>query len=362
MYYLRLDIARYYTVLEYSKNPITDIQTGQATGTTIFDFPTSQPAVYYRLMAETIVPNDEETINYYREEEGVMEGLDLDPFISTVIGGDFLPNTTKEVIINGVNFSPFSLIEISGEGNFVDLITFDTPQQLRVTITVNGIEGLYNLIVSNSELTSKESGYNRIVVKDKTVIDLRTILIADMGLEMTSGISVEQDSERGVTFKANTASWNRGVNFTSYFWNRSDEITLEIIFTKDSDVNFMMGIGSAALNMSQMNSGYYKQEIGMFHNNNKLTTIYGGGDVSNWSQGIGKTIIFKKNIFYKLVLNNSGGNGARCSIFEVDKDDWDAETELHSWTSTCPADDELLVPFVLPQASSGGYYITGFRY
>lgn len=365
MYYIKYDTNRNNTITEYSKTPIIDIGVGEITGTTTYDFPTSQPAVYnrYETVGGFVEPNDEDTINSYREDEGVMEGLDLDPFISTVVGSDFLPNTTKEIILNGTNFSPFSTMTISGDGNFVDTVYFDSPQQLRASVTVNGVEGLYNLTVKNSELTSKESGYNKILVKAKNELDFRTILIADMGLEMTDGITAEQDSERGVTFKSNSASWNRGVIFTSYFWNRSDDITFEVVFTKTSDVNFMVGIASATLDVAgDINSAYYKQEIGMFHNNNKLASIYGGGDVSNWSQGIGKTVIFDTNKFYKLKLESSGGLESRCSILEVEADDWDAETEIHSWTSTCPADDELLVPFVLPQASSGGYYITGIRY
>lgn len=364
MYYIKYDTNRNNTILEYSRTPIIDIGAGEITGTTTYDFPTSQPAIYnrYETVGGFVEPNSEDAINLFREDEGVLEGLDLEPFITTVVGGDFLPDTTKDVIISGTNFSPFSNIEISGEGNFINTVYFDSPQQLRASVTVNGIEGLYNLIVDNSELNSKESGYNKILVKAKTELDFRTILIADMGLEMTSGVSVEQDAEKGITFKAGTASWNRGVKFTSYFWNRSDDITFEVVFTKTTDANFMVGIASASLDVSDVRSAYYKQEIGMFHNNNKLASIYGGGDVSNWSQGIGKTVVFENNKFYKLKLELSGRKDAKCSILEVDVDDWDVETEIHSWVSECPADDTLLTPFVLPQASSGGYYITGIRY
>jgi hypothetical protein len=90
--------------------------------------------------------------------------------------------------------------------------------------------------------------------------------------------------------------------------------------------------------------------------------MYGGGDTGNWSQNIGTTVNFDTNEYYKLKLQNSGGSGALCSISQVDPDDWDDETELHSWTSDCPADDVILVPFIIPQAASGSYYITGIRY
>ena len=362
MYYIKYDTNRNNTILEYSKTPIIDIGAGQVTGTTTYEFPTSQPAIYYRWNGADVEGNSEDAINYYREEEGVLEGLDLEPYINSVIGGDFLPDTTKEIVILGENFSQFTTIEISGDGNFVNTTYFDTPKQLRADVTVNSVEGIYDLIAYNSELSSQSSGYGKIVIKSKTSIDFRTTPIGDLGLDMTSGISAEQDSEKGISFGASKASWNRGALLTSYFWNRADDHTFEIIFTKEEDVNFMIGIASASLDVSSINSAYYKQDIGMYHNNNKLASMYGGGDVSKWSQNIGTNIMFVSGKFYKLKLENSGSNGARCSIWEVNVDDWDDEIELHSWDSTCPADDEVLVPFVLPQASSSTYYITGIRY
>jgi len=91
MYYIKYDTNRNNTILEYSKTPIIDIGAGQVTGTTTYEFPTSQPAIYYRWNGADVEGNSEDAINYYREEEGVLEGLDLEPYINSVIGGDFLP-------------------------------------------------------------------------------------------------------------------------------------------------------------------------------------------------------------------------------------------------------------------------------
>lgn len=363
MIYVRINTNRNNTITEISGQPIQDLLEGEVQGSTNYDFPTSQPPFFYTMDEfGNVEVNDEDVIRSFYEEEGGLTGLDLEPHIETVIGSDFIPLATKEVTITGVNFSPFSQVEISGEGNFINTMYFDSPKQIRVSITVGSTEGVFNLVVKNDQLHSQDSGYNTVVVKSKTVIDLRTTLIADMGLEMTSGINIEQDSEKGVYFTADYSSWNRGVKFGSYFWNRNDDITIEIIFIRESDVNFMIGIASADLDVSNISSAYYKQEIGMYHNNNKLSSMYGGGDVSNWSQGVGATITFDRNTYYKLKLENSGSKGKRCSIWEVNPDDWDDETEIHSWISSCPADDVILVPFILPQAANNGYFITGFRY
>lgn len=362
---LKVDGNRNNTILEVSGDDYLDLQSGEFQVESDYDFPTGQPVIYYRWNGDevsgVVEVNDEDTITSFYVSEGVqLSGLDLDPHIESVTSGDFIPSTTKEITINGINFSPFTQLEISGDGNFVNTMYFDTPKQLRASITVNDIDGMYNLVAKNDQLHSADSGYNTIVVKSKTVVDLRTHDVELLSLDMTSGISVQQDATKGLSFTATSSSWNRGVKFGAYTWNRNDEITLEIIFTRATDVNFMAGIIGNTVSVSSISSAYYQQEIGMYHNNNKLTTMYGGGDVSSWSQSIGTTATFDADSYYKLKLGNSGSG--TCSISEVDVDDWDDETLIHTWESDCDADDLILTPFVLPQAADGGYYITGFRY
>ena len=362
MKYIKIDINKNNSIIEISKTEFLDLKSNEIQKETEYDFPLGQKPYFYRWDGTKVVVNDEDVIKSFSEELGTLLGLDLEPHIDSVVNGDFIPNMTKEIIINGMNFSPFSTVEISGDGNFVDSIYFISPQKIEATITVGEKEGLYNIIVYNNDLHSQAGGLNSILIKKRTVVDLRNILIDELGLEMTNGISVEQNNEMGLRFYSKIPSWNRGVKFSSYSWKRSDNITFEIIFTIISNVNFMAGIASLSLDVSNISSPYYKQEIGMYHNNNNFVSVYGGGDISNWSQNIGKTIILEKYVFYKLKLINSGGLNMKCSINKVESNDWDQETEIHSWISTCPADTEYLTPFIIPQAKSGDYYITGFRY
>jgi len=362
MTFIKIDTNRNNSIIEASAISFDNLLSNEIQEVTDYDFPTGQDLFFYRWNGTSVEINDENTIKSFYDENGSLSGLDLEPHIENVIGGDFVPNSTKEVTIIGINFSPFSLVEVSGDGNFVDTMYFDSPKQIRALITVDGDEGTFNIVVKNNDLHSHDSGYNRIMIKAKTVVDLRTTPIQDLGLEMTSGISVQQNPLKGLRFYSSISSWNRGVKFSTYFWNRNGENTFEIIFTRETDVNFMVGIAGSNLDVLSINSAYYLQEIGMYHNNNKLTTMYGGGDVTNWSQSIGTTITFDVNKFYKLKMENSGSEGGRCSILEVNGDDWDDETELAFWISNCPADDLILVPFLIPQAAGGGYYITGFRF
>lgn len=360
MNWIKIDINKNNTIIEISGGQFLDLLANEIEIETNYDFPTSQPLMFYRWDGMNVVINDEATIRTFYEE--TVSGLDLEPHIENIINSNFTPNATKIITITGINLSPFSTIEISGVGNFINTTYFDSPKQLRAEITVGNDEGLFNIIIYNVDLQSKESGFNKIIIKSKISIDLRTEPIGNLSLEMTSGINVEQDATKGLRFSSSTSSWNRGVKFGSYFWNRTENITFEIIFTRTSDALFMLGIASTSLDVSTISSAYYKQEIGMYHTNNNVNTFYGGGDVSNWNQNIGKTISFDINKFYKLKFDNSGGEGAECHICEVDENDWDDEIVLHTWISNNPADDIILTPFLLPQSANGGYYITGFRY
>lgn len=357
---IRVDTNKNNSILEISGDDFLDLAAHEIQVETDYDFP-QQPLYFYRWDdIDGVVVNDEDVIKSFNPD--ALGGLDMTPHIENILNGDFAPNSIKEIIIEGVNFTPFSRVEVSGEGNFVNTTYFDTPKRLRAEVSTGNDEGKFNIIVYNNDLQSDNSGFGLLSIKSKTMVDLRTIDPTLLGLEMSNGINYEQNSERGMRFYSTSNSWNRGVKFGAYTWNRSDNVTFEIIFNRVSDVLFMLGIGSTSLNVDNISSAYYKQEIGMYHTNNQVTTFYGGGDVANWNQNIGTTITFTINKHYKIKFENSGGETSLCLLCEVNPDDWDDETILHAWTSTCPADDLILTPFLLPQASSGAYYITGFRY
>lgn len=363
MNYLRVDTNRNNTIIEISSGEFNDLLTHEIQAESDFDFPTSQPSIYYRWNGAEVEINSEDTIISYFEENGTLSGLDLNPCIIKILSGTFIPNQTKEITIEGVNFSEFSSIEISGSENVINAIYFDSPIQLRVNITAGTIGGYFDLTIHNDSLNSQESGNNKIKIEIKTIVDFRTESIASLGLEMSPGVSVAQDVTRGINFTVPTSSWNRGVKFTNYPWYRSGNTTYEVVFVKTGGCSFMHGIASSLLDISDTSSGfYYRQEIGMFNTTSAFNRMYGGGDVSNWTQTIGINATITDNVFYKLKLSNGGENGALCSIYSVDPDNWDDEVLLHSWISDCSADDEILIPFMLPYSTGGMYYLTGIKY
>jgi hypothetical protein len=359
MVYIKIDNNKNGTITEISAIPFSGLSAHESQQQVNYDFP-AQPTVFYRWDGMAVVENDEDVVRTYFEDS--LSGLDMTPHIESALNADFSPDDTKDLTIEGVNFTPFTTVEVEGLGNMVNTVYFDSPKKIRAQVTTGSVEGKFNIIVKNNDLDSGTSGYDLLHVKSKTEVDLRTIDPNLLGLEMSSGINYQQENTKGLRFYSNSNSWNRGVKFGAYTWQRIDNVTFEIIFTTVSDTLFMVGIGSSSLNVNSLQSAYYKQEIGMYHQNDQTSAFYGGGDVSNWVQNIGVTVPFDHGLFYKVKFENSGGSQALCLISQVNPDDWDDETVLHSWISDCPADDAILTPFVLPQAASGAYYITGFRY
>lgn len=367
MNYLRVDKNRNNTIIDIAGDPFSDLGGHEFQVQSNYDFPTSQPVIFYRWNGDaslgSVEVNSEDTVLSIEETEGQVSGLDLIPHISGVNNSEYDPLGSGIIEVKGTNFSPFSVAEISGEGNFVNSLYFDSPNQIRIDVTAGSVEGTYNIIVKNDKLSSGESGYEKFVVKSKTTVDLRTMDPGLLGLKMTSGISTIQDASKGLSFTSSSASWNKGVKFGNYTWERDDRLTFDMVFCIDKDTTFMGGIISNAITIgSSISLPYYQQEIGFYHNNNKITTMYGGGDVENWSQGIGTIVYTEPGFFYKFSFHKNGEKGFECSLSTVDPDNWDDATLLHAWVSDCPADDYILSPFVIPQERDNGYYITGFRY
>ena len=366
MNYLRVDKNKNNTIIDIAGDPFPDLGGHEMQVISDYDFPTGQPLIFYRWNEDAsgfVEVNSEDTVLSIRGEDGILSGLDMTPHISGISNGEYTPLGSGMLEILGTNFSPFSIVEISGDSNFVNSVYFDSPNKLRADVTAGPTEGKFNIIVKNDKLHSESSGYEKFIVKSKTVVDLRTADIGLLGLVMTSGVTPVQDPSKGLTFTSNSSSWNKGVKFGNYTWNRDERLTFEMIFTIDEDTTFMGGIISNAEPIgSSMSAPYYKQEIGFYHNNNQITTMYGGGDVASWSQGIGTIVYTVPGKFYKISFHKNGEEGFDCCLCEANPNNWGDVTLLHKWVSDCPADDLILAPFVIPQERSNGYYITGFSF
>jgi hypothetical protein len=362
MAYIRVDTGNSYTIIEWSSDPIDNLLPNEVQATTDFNFPTGQPIFFwkYDMMLFQPVPNDQAVIDGYYNNPKL--GFDLDPHIDRSENAELEPLQQKDIEIYGNNFSPFTVIEVTGEGNFVNTTEYKSPQHITANVTASPTEGLYNIIATNNELTSDESGFNEFKVKAKTTVDLRTADYGLLGIQQSAGLTITQDPIRGMRVVASSSSWNRGIKFGNT-WQRSENLTFEMVFTRTDNTLFMAGIGSEHFNVNSLsNIAYYRQEIGFYHNNNRCTSLYGGAAKGSWSQVLPTAVQFDTNTFYKLKLERAGEAGALCSFSEVDPNNWDDEEVILTWTSNCIAEGVTLAPIIVAQSTNGEYFITGYRF
>lgn len=286
-------------------------------------------------------------------------GLIPVPLISGVIGGNvgtFVIGHT--VIINGFNFHPNSVVEISS--CTVNSTTYVNPTQLSITISTQGDEGLHDILVKNGTLDSGTSGNGLLQITNNLFIDLRTASIASLGLTMTSGVTVSQDPLRGLFAGGSGGFWDRGILFTNYQWNRVDNVSF--VFTRSGNGSMMFGIGGSNIDLENLgNQSYYKGEIEMYHGGTQVTNFYGGGQQASWNQNIGSVVGFDVGKFYKVTFVNSGTNGTQISIHEVSAGNFDTNISLlHQFISNNPATDAILMPFWTAPAVTS-VFISGFK-
>lgn len=291
-----------------------------------------------------------------------LKGVFPSPFIERVQNGGLATNSTQNVIILGFNFVPETTVEINEASLTVNTITYISPQELMVNITSGNVLGSFDIVLKNNLLDSGLSGQNKLNVKNAIWIDLRTTPIASLGLEMTTGVIVNQDAARGLWSSGTGNFWNRGVKFTANKWNRADDIEFSFVFTRSGNGTCMFGIGGENINVNNLgNQSFYRAETQLYHNNSTTNSFYGGGVESNWFQNIGATVNFAIGTFYKVVFSSSGANGTAMRIVQVSSTDFDDETAtLHEWVSNSPAADSLLMPF-WAAPSTPNVFLTAYK-
>lgn len=167
MVWIRIDNNKNGTITEISGADFLDLQAHESSEEVSFDFPTSQPSIFYRWDGANIVINDEDMIKSFNPE--ALGGLDMQPHITSILNGDIEPNSSKIITVEGMNFSPFTTATISGVGNFVNTVYFDKPTQIRLDVTAGGTDGTYDIVAYNKDLQSQDSGFSGVTVKSTTL-------------------------------------------------------------------------------------------------------------------------------------------------------------------------------------------------
>lgn len=290
------------------------------------------------------------------------KGLFLRPYISNIASGPIPISETKDIIISGFHFDPKTEVIIPEPSIIIRQVTFVSPVLLVVNVSAGRIIGDFDILLKNAGLDSGDSGNRLLKVREAVWIDLRTTTLADLELETTTGVIVNQDRNRGLWVSGTGGFWNRGVKFTAHQWNRADNSEFSFVFTSSGFGTFMFGIGGSNIDVENLNNqAFYRAETQIYHLNSSTNSFFGGGVQQNWFQTIGANLSFNTERFYKVTFHQSGNAGTTMSLHEVDATNLDLEIRtLHTWTSSSPAADPILMPF-WSAPSSPNVFITAYK-
>lgn len=180
-------------------------------------------------------------------------------------------------------------------------------------------------------------------------IDFCKIPLDQLELEVTHGVQIKRDLERGLWAKGTGPFFGRGVKFPKYVWKRKEELPFSFVFTaRGKNPSFLFGIGSPDVDVNDLDDqALFSGEIQLFYENGRFDRFFGGSGNLNWAQDTEANIKFKDDVFYKVVFEKSGKVGSIINIYRVTKTDFNTNIEtLGSYTIIGnPADSELLIPY-----------------
>ncbi|WP_010520486.1 hypothetical protein [Aquimarina agarivorans] len=280
------------------------------------------------------------------------DGIFPKPFVSGVtVASKDESNDLFLVTINGFNFDENSIVKFSVDSIIIIEKSFVNPMQIVVCIEVP-INGVFDVIVCNNDLSSGDTGAGTVVIEQQTVkwIDFCKIPLSEIEYEATDGVELFRDLERGI-WAGGTSNdfFGRGVKFSAYSWNRADEREFSFVFTaRGTNPSFLFGIGTPEIDVNNLGSqALFAPEIHLFYDNGRFNRFLGGGGVRNWAQDVQANLRFEKNIFYKVTFEKSGKVDSKVLIHSVEKGNYDANIEkLGEYViQGNPANNPILIPY-----------------
>lgn len=306
-------------------------------------------------------------------EENATNGLA--PFISEVCGARMPVKGIRRVQIKGYNFAPNVTID-SGEqtsssefrksGNLpvvISQVKFMSPILLEAVVFAGDTEGRFNLVVRNGELDSGDTGNEAIIVINPVWVDLRITSVIDLGLQISPGVIVNRNLEKGLWGINRGSEFEGVVKFRAFPWKRCDDLSFSIVFTlSEIEGISLFGIGGFDINVSDLGTDpLFEAESHLFVINGTTNQMYGGGSrYRKWTQNIGGTASFQVSKFYKLNYNFSTSR-TLMTISEVDPLNFDRNVLfLRQWFLDSPSDSRVLVPY-WTVGSNENLFLTAFK-
>ncbi|WP_271769202.1 hypothetical protein [Aquimarina algiphila] len=299
----------------------------------------------------------------------------LAPFVSEVCGARMPVKGIRRVQIKGYHFTPNVNVDTGSEidssefksaGNLVVVISqvkFINPTLLEAVIFAGDTEGRFDLIVRNGNLNSGDTGNETIVVINPVWVDLRTTSVIDLGLEISPGVIINRNLEKGLWGINRSSDFNSAVKFRAFPWKRCDDLSFSIVFTlSEIEGISLFGIGGIGIEVGNLGSEpLFEAESHLFVINGTANQMYGGGSrYRRWTQDIGGTASFEVSKFYKLNYNFSSTR-TLMTISEVDPLNFDRSVLfLRQWFLDSPSDNEVLLPY-WTVGSNQNFFLTAFK-
>lgn len=268
-------------------------------------------------------------------------------------------STTKDIIINGYNFSANSTVSIPGAN--INYFNIESNTQITINITASSIPDTTDIVVTNT--CGTDTIYDGLKILVSQWQDLRT-----GGATFTSGTGAGNDIRfrAGMTLNRNangmyftgTNPWRSWVKFESAKYTRGNNTTVEWVFRANGA--FMLGI--APLTNNEANNNQYQEAavLAYFNSSTNFWGLFGSNTTgTTWNQSGGSAIT--NGAIYKVKIENEGANGEKITIFQLpsaNQADWaDESNVIKTVVSTNNNTATTLVPFIIPRSSTNNYFV-----
>lgn len=283
------------------------------------------------------------------------------PYVNAIAPSRLLDNTSVRIIIDGSFFTPDTTVSI--DGAVVNFITFVSSLRLIVAVDTRSDLGGLDLTIDNGEAVTIEDAIT-VYSKTNSLFDLRAggTAFSEAAIEVRDDMSWERTSE-GLRFLGRNpfGSWGRFVgDDDAWVWNRGSKRDLSWIFTNTS--SFMLGIGSRANNPTSSSQHYQAEITAYFNSATSFSSLLGNSGLP------GRSTIFSSpvgvfNGVKKVTFTSNGEPGGKLSVYNLPSSnisDWlDESTQLVELTipDSFAADEEELMPFVIPRNGNGTLFL-----
>lgn len=269
---------------------------------------------------------------------------------------------TKDLILNGYNFSDSVHVLLSGTGNTINSTTFINTNQISVNITAGSVADTFDIVVLNSCGTD--------TIKDGFIVvasawkDLR-----NGGDAFTTGNGAGNDIRHrvGITVNRNANGmyftgvnpWQSWVKFEACQFSRGTGTTIEWIFRHDGA--FMVGISGLSTDETSGSQWQQGAVMAYFNNATNLWGFYGSSPTNGTTWTMAGATGVTNGAIHKLRIENDGSNGSTMTLFRLpsaNPADWDdVSTVVGTFTSTNGNTQTPLVPFIVPRSSANNYFV-----